>query len=103
MDRTQGRGDGEGHGTRRGERDGGQDERRRTAEREASEHARQTGYRPGVNQRRDEPMPASRHDDLRQGAVVRSEEHAHDGEQAQPSPRAPSRRGAPRTGPAGRE
>jgi hypothetical protein len=37
-------------------------------------------------------MPASRHDDVRQEAVVRNEEHARDGEQAQPSPRAPSRR-----------
>jgi hypothetical protein len=37
-------------------------------------------------------MPASHHDDLSQEAVTRSEEHAHDGDQAQPSPRAPSRR-----------
>jgi hypothetical protein len=89
MNRTQGRGDAEGHGTQRG----GQDERQRTAEREASDHASQTGYQPGVNQRRHEPMPASHHDDLRQEAAVRNEEHARDGEQAQPSPRAPSRRG----------
>jgi hypothetical protein len=37
-------------------------------------------------------MPASRDDDLRQEAVVRSEEHAGDHEQARPSPRAPSQR-----------
>jgi hypothetical protein len=88
MNRTQGREDGERHGT---ERDG-RDERLETAEREARDHSEQTGYQPSVNQRRDEPMPASRHDDLRQGAVVRHEEHAHDGDQAQPSPRAPSGR-----------
>ena len=88
MNRTQGREDRERHGAQQDERD----ERRRTAEREASDHASQTGYRPSVNQRRHEPMPASRHDDPRQEAVIRNEEHARDGEQAQPSPRAPSRR-----------
>ena len=91
MNRTHGREDGERHGAQQDKGDG-RDERRRTAEREASEHASQTGYRPGVNQRRHEPMPASRHDDPRQEAVIRNEEHARDGEQAQPSPRAPSRR-----------
>jgi hypothetical protein len=91
MNWTQGREDGERHRTQQDERDG-QDERQRTAEREASDHARETGYRPSVNQRRHEPMPASHHDDLRQEAVIRNEEHARDGEQAQPSPRAPSRR-----------
>jgi len=89
MKRTHGRQDGERHGARQDERDG-RDERRRTAEREASEHASQTGYRPSVNQRRHEPIPASRHDDPRQEAVIRNEEHARDGDQAQPSPRAPS-------------
>jgi hypothetical protein len=88
MNRTRDRGDSERHGTGQGERD----ERRCAAEREASDHASQTGYRPGVNQRRHEPMPASRHDDLRQEAVVRNEEHARDAGQARPSPRAPSRR-----------
>lgn len=88
MNRTQGREDRERHGAQQGERD----ERRRTAEREASDHASQTGYRPSVNQRRHEPMPASRHDDPRQESVIRNEEHARDGEQAQPSPRAQSRR-----------
>ena len=93
MNRTQGPRDGERHGTEQAvEVGGGQDERQRTAEREASEHASQTGYRPSVNQRRREPMPASHHDDLRQEAVVRNEELARDGEQAQPSPQAPSRR-----------
>jgi hypothetical protein len=75
MNRTQGRGDGERHGAGQGERDG-QDERRHTAEREASDHASQTGYRPGANQRRHEPMPASRHDDRRQEAVIRNEDRA---------------------------
>jgi len=94
MNRTQGQGDGERHNAQRGAGAGGQgqEERRRTAEREAGDHASVTGYRPGVNQRRHEPMPASHHDDLRQEAVVRNEEDAGDGEQAQPSPRAPSRR-----------
>jgi hypothetical protein len=99
MDRTQGRGDGERRGAERDvDRDvaagGGQEERQRTAEREAGDHASGTGYRPSANQRRNEPMPASHHDDLRQEAVVRNEEqeHASGGEQAQPSPRAPSRR-----------
>lgn len=89
MNRTHGREDGERHGT---ERDG-RDERLDTAEREARDHADQTGYRPSVNQRQHEPMPASHEDDPRQEAVVRNEEHARDGDQAQPSPRAPSRRG----------
>jgi hypothetical protein len=37
-------------------------------------------------------MPASRHDDLRQEAIVRNEEHARGDQQARPSPRAPSQR-----------
>jgi len=90
MDRTHRGSDGE-------RRDTGQDQRReherqRAAHREARAWASQTGYQPAVNQRRDEPMPASRHDDLRQEAVVRSEEHAGDHEQARPSRRAPSQR-----------
>lgn len=88
MNQTQRPGNGERRGTERGE----QDERQQAAEREAQDWASQTGYRPSVNQRRHEPMPASHQDDLRQEAVVRNEEHARDGEQAQPSPRAPSRR-----------
>lgn len=90
MDRTQEPGNGE-------RRDAGEDqrpghgERQRAAHREARDWARQTAYR-GANQRRDEPMPASRHDDPRQEAVVRNEEHAGDHEQARPSPRAPSQR-----------
>jgi hypothetical protein len=91
MNRTHGRDDGQRHGTERDDR-GGRDERLDAAEREAQDHADQTGYRPSVNQRRHEPMPASRHDDPRQEAVIRNEEHARDGDQAQPSPRAPSRR-----------
>jgi hypothetical protein len=91
MDRTHGGSDGE-------RRDTGQDQRREHGERQGAAHreardwARQTGYQPGVNQRRQEPMPASRDDDLSQEAVVRSEEHAGDHEQARPSPRAPSQR-----------
>jgi len=88
MNRTRGRKDGQRHR----QEPGGQDERLDAAEREARDHADQTGYRPGVNQRRHEPMPASRHDDARQEAVVRNEEHARGNGQAQPSPRAPSRR-----------
>jgi len=91
MNRTQGRGHGGRQDAEQGER-GGPDERREAAESEAAEHADQTGYRPSVNQRRHEPMPASRHDGLRQEAVIRNEEHARDGDQAQPSPRAPSNR-----------
>ena len=91
MNRTHGREDGDRHGTEAGDR-GGRDQRLDAAEREARDHADQTGYRPSVNQRRHEPMPASRHDDLRQEAVIRNEEHARDGDQAHPSPRAPSRR-----------
>jgi hypothetical protein len=97
MNRTQGRGDGERHDVERdaekGQQVGGRREKRqRTAEREAADHAGGTGYQPSVNQRRNEPMPASHHDDPGQGAIVRNEECASDGEQAQPSPRAPSRR-----------
>jgi hypothetical protein len=88
MNRTHGSENGERHGTGRGE----QDERLDAAEREARDHADKTGYRPGVNQRRDEPMPASRDDELRQEAIVRNEEHARGDGQARPSPRAPSRR-----------
>lgn len=91
MNRTHGREDGDRHGKETDER-GGQDQRLDAAEREARDHTDRTGYQPSVNQRRDEPMPASHHDDLSQEAVTRSEEHAHDGDQAQPSPRAPSRR-----------
>lgn len=64
----------------------------RAARREAEDWAGETGYRPGVNQRRHEPLPASHHDDPRQEAVLRNEEHAGDHEQARPSPRAPSQR-----------
>jgi hypothetical protein len=91
MNRTHGREDGQRHGTERDEA-GGRDERLDTAERDARDHADQTGYRPSVNQRRHEPMPASHHDDLRQEAVIRNGEHGRDGAQARPSPRAPSRR-----------
>jgi len=91
MDRTHGGSDGERRETGHDQRLG-HGERQRAAHREARDWARQTGYRPGGNQRRDEPTPASRHDDPRQEAVVRNEEQAGDHEQARPSPRAPSRR-----------
>jgi hypothetical protein len=95
MNRTHGRENGERRGTEPHDR-GGQGERLDGAESEAQDHADQTGYRPSVNQRRHEPMPASRHDDLRQEAVVRNEEHTRGDGQAGPSPRAPSRRAARR-------
>jgi len=57
------------------------------AEREATEFSEQTGYRPSVNQRRHEPLPASRHDERRQDGVLRNEEHAGDHTQAVPSRR----------------
>jgi hypothetical protein len=65
---------------------------RAQSEHEARKFSEETGYRPRVNQRRHEPLPASRHDERRQEAVVRNEEHASDRPQAAPSPRAPSRR-----------
>jgi hypothetical protein len=52
------------------------------------EFAEQTGYRPSVNQNRHEPMPASRHDERRQEAVVRNEEQGS----GQARPATPSRR-----------
>ena len=61
-------------------------------EREAQNFSEETGYRPSANQLRHEPLPASRHDERRQEAVVRNEEHGSDRPQAAPSPRAPSRR-----------
>jgi hypothetical protein len=57
----------------------------RQAEREAREWSEETGYRPGVNQRRHEPMPASHHDERRQEAIVRNEQHAAGHAQARPS------------------
>jgi hypothetical protein len=81
----------------------GADKRRRGADREARDWSEETAFRAGTNQRRQEPMPASRHDDRRQEAQVRSEQQASDRAQARPSPRAPSRRGGrrDRDGPAG--
>ena len=57
------------------------------AEREAREFSEDTGYRPSVNQRRHEPLPASRQDERRQEAVLRNEEHGGDHPQAGPSRR----------------
>ena len=90
MDRTHGGSEGERPDAGQGQRPG-HGERQRAAHREARDWAAETGYQ-GANQRRHEPMPASRDDDPRQEAVVRNEEHAGDQEQARPSPRAPSQR-----------
>jgi hypothetical protein len=57
------------------------------AEREAAEFSEDTGYTPSVNQRRHEPLPASRHDERPQEAVVRNEEHAGTHTQTVPSRR----------------
>jgi len=72
---------------------GTRDSRKPDAEREARDFSEDTGYRPAVNQRRHEPLPASRHDERHQEAVVRNEEHARDHPQAAPSPRARRDRG----------
>jgi hypothetical protein len=55
---------------------------------EAADWAEETGYRPSVNQRRHEPMPASHDADHGQEAVRRNEEHAGNRLRARPSPRA---------------
>ena len=52
------------------ERRAGQSE----ADGEAQDFARDTGYRPSVNQQRHEPLPASPHADHGQEAVTRDEE-----------------------------
>jgi hypothetical protein len=67
-------------------------DKQRQNEREASDFSEETGYRPSVNQLRHEPLPASRHDERRQEAVLQNEEHTG----AQPPQGAPSRRGLPR-------
>jgi hypothetical protein len=72
-------------------------------EREATEFSKETGYRPSVNQRRHEPMPASRHDERRQDAVLRNEEHAGNHTQAAPSRRSRRRDGKRDRGRARRE
>ena len=66
----------------------GNRDRKREPEHEAREFSEETGYRPQVNQRRHEPLPASRHDERRQEAVLRNEEHAGTHTQAVPSRRA---------------
>jgi hypothetical protein len=48
--------------------------------------AEQVEHQANVNQVRDEPMPASRHEDRRQEAVVRNEELAARSAQARPRP-----------------
>ena len=57
------------------------------AHREAQDFARETGYRPSVNQQRHEPLPASHHSDHDQEAVSRNEEQAGNHGRAAPSPR----------------
>lgn len=73
---------------------GHRDDRRRDTEqrepeanREAQDFARETGYQPSVNQRRNEPLPAGRHADRGQEAVMRNEEQAGDHGAPAPSPR----------------
>ncbi len=58
------------------------------ADREAQDFARETGYRPSVNQRQHEPLPASHRADRHQEAVLRNEEHTGAAVRAAPSPRA---------------
>lgn len=41
----------------------------------------ESSYQSSANQVRDEPLPASRHDDPRQEAVQRNEEHAGQGQE----------------------
>ena len=41
----------------------------------------EAGHQANVNQVRDEPMPASRHDDPRQDAVERNEDYSHTSEE----------------------
>ncbi len=54
-----------------GDRAAGQ---RTAGHRAAREFTAQTGYRPSVNQAREEPVPASHHEDHDQAAVLRNEE-----------------------------
>lgn len=66
-------------GGRRDTEQRGPDERRAEqpeADQEARDWAEETGYQPSVNQRRNEPLPASHHADHGQEAVVRNEAHA---------------------------
>lgn len=59
---------------------------RTETERAAGEFSAQTGYRASANQAREEPVPASHHEDHDQAAVLRNEElgpgHRPDGEPA---------------------
>jgi hypothetical protein len=47
---------------------------RTDSDRAAREFTAQTGYRPSANQAREEPVPASHHEDHDQAAVLRNEE-----------------------------
>ena len=66
-------------------RTNGPENRDTPPEQEAREFAEQTGYQDSRNQGRHEPMPASRHDERRQEAVVRNEEHNDGQVRATPS------------------
>lgn len=55
--------------------------KQREGAKDAERQAEEIGHQANVNQVRDEPMPASEHDDRRQEAVVRNEEHAHGDEE----------------------
>lgn len=56
----------------------GPSEGRREHERDQEEFQAATGYQPATNQARDEPLPASHHDDERQEAGRRSGEPVRD-------------------------
>jgi hypothetical protein len=59
--------------------------RRQAAEAEADRWSRETGYEPSGNQVRDEPIPASGHEERGQEAEVRNEEHAAGNLEARPT------------------
>lgn len=65
----------------RGARADGTDRGTGRATGDAGHEAEQTGHQANVNQVREEPMPASHHEDPRQEAVERNEEHSQAGEQ----------------------
>jgi hypothetical protein len=77
------------HGNESGEDERGQ-ARRTATESEADRWSRETGYQPGGNQVREEPVPASHHEERGQEAEVRNEEHSADDLEARPSRRARS-------------
>jgi hypothetical protein len=77
------------HGNESGEDERGQ-ARRTTTESEADRWSRETGYQPSGNQVREEPVPASHHEERGQEAEVRNEEYSVGNLEAGPSRRARS-------------